>query len=575
MGLAAGGALVALLGSVGGPVATVGAPARAVRPHRAAAPVGPMVASRVLVPVSLGPAAGVATGPDGTTYVTEPHRTRTFALAPDGTESTVAEGVAGSKVAVGPDGTVVLSLADGLAWVAPDGTVRTTPDGGSAETDGLAFTSDGQLWLTDSGDDVLRTVDADGNGTVVDLTTAGQLRGLAAGPDDSLYAIDLDATDVVHRLPDGTESHVGFTTLADPVALDVEGDRIAVAGGGKVVIREGDGTEADAADLGDLEAEDVDLLADGTLLVAAHPVHDARYPVPPGGLLRVPPGGEPSRVAVGGDVAELSSVAPGPAGSALFTSYPGVRGYSDPNPLRQVDLDRNVADVATAGASGDLVDAAPDGTLYRSDFRTLRRIPPGGSPEAVALPTEPGLDAVIDLAIDERGTTYVAIGSGYGPGGYRVVRLEAGGGTTTVLEDRGNASMLFGIGAGGGLLLAAVGDGVGPHRLVEVHGDGTVTTRKELSTEPVDRVEVDALGNAYLLVARDRTVGIDVVAPDGSTRPLDYAGRAFPRDLAAGYDGTMYVVDDDLGVVALFDAVPIPTEPQPAVPVDGGADFTG
>jgi hypothetical protein len=274
-------------------------------------------------------------------------------------------------------------------------------------------------------------------------------------------------------------------------------------------------------------------------------------------------------------VATLASVAPGPSGSALFTSWVGARGYSDPNPLRRADLDGTVTDVATAGAAGALIDAAPDGTLYRSDYQTLWRIPPAGSPEEVALPTEPGFDGIVDLAVDERGTAYVAIGSGYGPGGYRVVRLEPGGGTTTVLEDRANQATLSALGAGGGVVIAVVDEFTDHARLVEVAADGTVRTRATLTQEPVGGLEVDAAGTAYVVRLRDEQAAIDTIAADGATGSVDYAGRRSPRSLAAGYDGTLFVVDDDLGVVALLDAVPIPAQPQPAVPVDGQAGFTG
>ncbi|MEZ5138442.1 MAG: hypothetical protein R2711_06660 [Acidimicrobiales bacterium] len=536
VGRAAVAAALVGLAATAAPLPTGGVPERAGQ----AAPLAP----EVLVPLAVSSAGGVAVGPDGTTYVTDAARGGLHAVAADGAGEQLARGVLSptTGVAVAPDGTVAVAYGSGVAVLGADGP-KVIPGASDAHTvAAVAYTSDGQLWALDDENRAIQRVDGDGPPTDV-YGSADQLRGLAAGPDDALFTIDRDTGDVLRRAADGTVTTIDFATLSDPRALDVEGDRIAVAVNGGVVIREGDGTEAPVPDLAVGNPLDVDLLADGTVLVAFAPNPSASSPSI-GGLLRKAPGQAAELVPVGGDVVStlFASIAPAAGGGAVFASWTGAPAYSDPNPLRSAAPGRAVADV-TAGGAGQRFDAAPDGTLYRTDLRTLWRVAPDGTTAEVALPTEPGLDAVIDVAVDEDGRAFVALGSGYGPGGWRVVRLEADGSTTPVAEDRANGAQLESLGAGGGLVLIAAIDGDGAtQRLLEVRGDGTTTTRAELAIDrQVQAIEVDAAGDAYVVRPRTGQSGrtaIEVIGADGAVEALDYEARTGPETWRPGSTAT-------------------------------------
>jgi len=169
--------------------------------------------------------SGLALGPDGTLYVADTGNHEIRRIAPDGVVSTVAgDGAPGYAdgpahqarfngpigIAVAPDGRIFVSdtYNDRIRVIGVDGNVTTlagserpgaddgVAEGASFDTPtGLAFDARGILYVADTGNRIVRTVDM--NGRVTTPTWAhgdGFFRpiGLAVGPDAELYVADED-----------------------------------------------------------------------------------------------------------------------------------------------------------------------------------------------------------------------------------------------------------------------------------------------------------------------------------------------------------------------------------------------
>jgi sugar lactone lactonase YvrE len=481
---------------------------------------------------------------------------------------------------VADDGRLAVAAVNTLAIVDGDGGRADVALPPNSTIDAIAWDTSGVLFATDEENGRVLRLEADGSWTDVDLATPGTFRGLAIDDDDALYVLDLDTDDVIRRATDGTEGPVGFVGLDDPVALDVAGDRIAVVQPSRVVVREGDGTEGSPTGLEAGNPQDIDLADDGTLLVGYYPSDGGRSgPPAPGALLRLPAGGAVERVTFG-DLGSFASVAAAGPATVLYGSWAGAPGYSDANPLRRVVGDGPPSDVGPADGLLE-VDAANDGTAYRSDGRRLVRVAPGGTATDVALPTEPGKDAVDGLSVDEQGRLFVALSSGYGTGAFEIVEPLAPGGPKTWYASDGSSEQLQAFAASAGVVQLVTYGTPGPQRLLAVRADGSVEERATLGEAPVDAMDVDAGGNAYLVSFPGNRGAITVVSPAGATSALAYQGQTFPRALSMGADGTLYVGDDLLGLIALDDVgaeaapAPPPGTPPPATPVPASPTFTG
>lgn len=224
---------------------------------------GPAVEARLRTPED------VAVGPDGSVYVAERGGDRIRRVRPDGTIVTVAgrggcpsltdcfSGDGGpatqaqlhrpTGIAVGPDGTLYLAdeLNHRIRRVAPDGTIMTIAgtgqtcdpcaddgDGGPATEARLThplrmeLAPDGSLYFVDAGarvrrigpDGVITTVAGDGNSGADDIPAAqsalGAPRGLAVGPDGSVYVSEVTSHKVRRITPDGMIRRVAGTGFA-------------------------------------------------------------------------------------------------------------------------------------------------------------------------------------------------------------------------------------------------------------------------------------------------------------------------------------------------------------------------
>lgn len=163
--------------------------------------------------------AGVAAGPDGTLYVTESRNHRIRAVSPDGVVTTLAgcgpNGVTNGKykndtgtkacfdsptgMAMGPDG--ALYVADSgnsvVRRVTLEGVTSTYAGGSAGNSDGplrsarfqnpegVAFGSDGTLYVADSGNDCVRSATAAGVKTIA--TGMKWPTGITVGNDGTIY----------------------------------------------------------------------------------------------------------------------------------------------------------------------------------------------------------------------------------------------------------------------------------------------------------------------------------------------------------------------------------------------------
>lgn len=143
----------------------------------------------------------VATGPDGTLYITGPNTSNLVEIAPG--RLTNVPGVGGGNVVAAGDGAVYVysAYSGGVTKIAPDGTLSTVS---AAAGDALTLDSQGSLYVRFASNQIGRvgadgmvmplagngTQGYDGDGGPALLAMLNQPSGLAVGPDGSLYIAD-------------------------------------------------------------------------------------------------------------------------------------------------------------------------------------------------------------------------------------------------------------------------------------------------------------------------------------------------------------------------------------------------
>jgi len=546
--------------------------------RRAAAPVEP----RILVDLSVARPSGLAVADDGTLYLTEPGTGRVVRLTDSGTEVLLRLGSdqEPNGLALTDDGTLVVAATSGIVTLGPDGTRHDLPVPGAGEIAAVDVDTSGVVYASDRTAKQVVRVEPDGTASVVPFTGLGEVEGIDVDDAGTVSVLDATAHDVVQRTAAGVQSSVGVTGLVSPVGIDITDGRMLIsdAGTGHLLERDADGTVRDLAT--DLPSpREVALPAGGAAYVAVDGTSGCRCPEAPGSVTRVPDGAAAGAIDLG-DHSTIRSVAAAGAATALFTSTDGAPGYGPDNPLRRIVGDGPAEDVPFAGDPG-AVDAAPDGTAYVVQFEgstsSVLRRSPDGSTGPVDLPTEPGMDQVAGISVDEQGRLFVAMGSGYGSGRFRVVEPLAAGGPK-VRYDSGGQS-LTAMAAAGGLLHLAVSDGPGVSLLRVDLGTGTVTDRGPLDAPPY-AFDADAAGTLYVIGDEPADApDIHVIDPAGAVTALPYRGQRQPNELSIGTDGTLYVVDAEIGLLALDGigpvTAPIPPTAGPAAPVPGAPALTG
>jgi len=202
---------------------------------------GPAASAKFDTPV------GVAAGPDGTLYVTESRNHRIRAISPSGIVTTVA--------GCGPNGQT-------------NGDYKNNSDGTKVCFDsptGIAFGPDGALYVADSGNSVIRRAELDGSTSTYagkdDGNNDGALRdarfsnpqGVAFGPDGTLYVADSGNDSVrtvqssgVKTIATGIKWPTGITIGSDGtiyVIATAEGRLYSIAAGVTTVMADQSGVD--------------------------------------------------------------------------------------------------------------------------------------------------------------------------------------------------------------------------------------------------------------------------------------------------------------------------------------------
>jgi len=481
----------------------------------------------------------LAAAPDGSLYVAdELGGGRIRRIDPRGTITTVAGGGEGGPDATsateasfgyGPLGPLAVDQAGNAYFVVDERVHVVRPDGG------------------------LSPVTSDGRGFAGDGGPAGQAqlnrpRGVAVGPDGSLYVADTDNNRVRAVRPDGT-----ITTVAGTgTRTDDDGD-----GNGN---GNGDGDGGPAAEATLVAPTGVATDAAGNVYVATSDATRIRRIDTKGVITTVARFG----LVFGGPATEMVVDAPGavcvdPAGTVYIAGY---------TPLMAVTTDGHVHQAA--GVNSPVPDllalaAGPDGSVYLTHDERVDRIYPDGTVVTVAgggvgsfdtgepLPPANGRRATSsvldpgDVAIGPSGELYVTSAS-------RVYRLNRDG----TLESIANLNTADGFDRAefDDMAIAVTRDGklyvAGDDRVFTVSGSGEIRVfagngdHYDPDDDGGDATEAALTEPEDLAVAPDGTVyiatmnGIRRVSPDGDIDTVLDGRAGTPGSLALDAHGNLY-----------------------------------
>ncbi|MGZ3667027.1 MAG: Vgb family protein [Ktedonobacterales bacterium] len=170
---------------------------------------------------------GLAAGPDGNIWFTEPQQSKVVRMAPSGQTSEYAiPGTAPYQISAGPGGSLWFIDAGGprLGRITPQGTTTfySLPESRLSGISGFAAGSDGNLWYID-GQHVGRVTPA-GTTTIFRFpadfpAVEGIPTPLIAGPDGNLWALDLTPGTLWRITPRGLTTRVDISVRAGACCL--------------------------------------------------------------------------------------------------------------------------------------------------------------------------------------------------------------------------------------------------------------------------------------------------------------------------------------------------------------------
>lgn len=450
-------------------------------------------------------------------------------------------------LALAADGTLFIAETDAgrVYRVSPTGARDVLPLQLDAPA-GLALSSDGTLFVADGRRVVV--VGPSGGQDAIDVPGSSGIDAVGVDGAGTVYATDPAAGRVFQIDPDGAVSELAVSGVTEPRGIDVTDDgTVSVIDGAAldVVRRTADGTQTTVDVTGLQDPRTLDIEGDEVL-------------------------------------------------SALFTSWVGAPGYSDPNPLRRADLAGGaVTDIPVAGHDVTGVEAAPDGTAYLlvtgagggQPRSIVRRSADGETIQPVPLPEDPATPEVVAMSVDEGGRLFVAMSTGYGNGPFAIIEPSAPGGPKTWYRTPNDARVaLGGMAAGDGkvfIVVSTLGD-PSTTEFQTVSPDGTLGHVRTIPSGSFLGMDVDVGGNVFLLASspvKAQSAPISVIAADGSVGTITYAGGQYPQAVSVGTDGTLYVADSQIGLIAFRDVGAVAGDEgvaaPPAEPVPGSASFTG
>jgi RHS repeat-associated protein len=525
---------------------------------------------------SLSQPDGAAVGPGGSLYIADTLNDRVRKVAPDGIISTVAgngtsvdSGDGGpataasvylpSGVAVGPDGSLYLTdpYYNRIREVTPDGIIHAFAGNGTggysgdgrpaikAELSfpfGLAIGPDGSLYIADTDNHVIRKVTPDGtistvagggpccfgDGGPATAAFLNEPNGVAVGPDNSLYIADSYDNRIREVTPDGI-----INTIA--------GNGTGSYGG--------DGGPATAASLSEPGA--VAVGPDGSLYIA-DTLNDRIRKVTPDGTISTVAGDGTCKClgdggpAIAASLSRPGGIAVGPDGSLYISD-------TQDNRVREVTSDGAINTIAGTGTQGYSGDGAPataanlnnpegvavgtDGSIYIADSgnSVIRKVAPDGTISTVAgngvssyggnglLATKAELNHPEDVTEGPDGSLYISDTSN------AVIRKVTPSGIISTVA--GGGAPPSGLGDGGPATAASLDVPSG----VAVGADGTLYIA-DTNNAVIRKVVPD--GTISTVAGSNGTQG-----PSGYGGPTTAAGLVSPTGVAVDPDGNIYITD--------------------------------
>lgn len=467
--------------------------------------------------VSLSAPRDLAFDHNGNLYISDFDAARVYVLSPQGSLSTAAG--SGKAGASGDNGPAIYAELNHPA--------------------GLAFDPQGNLYIADSGNHMIRRVRL---GVITSYARAATPTGLAFDPGGTLYVADASAGDISVIPLSGAASAIRIAALevsySSGLGLYASAGNEVVAAGGSVPVTlagggnlaHGDGGPATAARLNHPSGIAAD--SSGDVYIADRDNNRIR------------------RVAADGTITTIAG-----------TGVAGLSGDGGPASAAQLNGPSSV----TADASGN---------LYVADTGNarIRKITPDGK---ISSATNLGLVAPVYAVADESGKLYIA---------------DSGAGKILTAGSNGiPATLLSGLTSPRGLALDAHGDlyftDAGAARVAYLSPDGTITNVGSQWSIPRG-VSVDAAGDVF--VADTGRQQIVEVSPGGGSTVIAGAGTAgfsgdggaavsaqlgFPWDVAAATTGALLVADlDNNRIRSLTPSAAAPSQTQTTSPAPVAAD---
>lgn len=516
---------------------------------------------------------GLALDAQGDLYIADLGNARVRRVGLDGTITTVAGGgtlAAGGSNDGSPATMLVLSAPRNLAFdhsgnlyisdfgaarvflMSPQGSLSTLAGNGHAGASGdngpaanaelnhpagLAFDPQGNLYIADSGNHLIRRVRL---GVITSYARAATPTGLAFDAAGTLYTSDISAGDIAVIPPSGPASTIPVAALdvsySSGLGLYASAGNEVVAAGGAVPVALAGG--------GDLAH------GDNGPAVQARLNHPAGTSVDPAGNIYI----------ADRDNNRIRRVTPdGTVTTIAGNGAPGLSGDGGP-----------AASAQLSGPTSVTVDAS--GNLYIADTGNarIRKITPDGN---ISSATNAGLVSPVYAIADASGKLYIA---------------DAGAGKIlTAASDGVPKAVLSGLVSPRGLALDGQGDlyftDSGAARVAYLSPSGTVTNIGAAGAWNIPRgVSLDSSGDVY--VADTGLQQIIEIPPAGASTVIAGTGTAgfsgdngpalsaqlgFPWDVAAGTNGVLLIADlENNRIRALTPPAPIQTL-TPSTPAAG------
>ena len=457
----------------------------------------------------------------GNLYISDFNAARVLELSPQGLLTTVAgTGVAG---AAGDNGAAMQAQLNHPA--------------------GLAFDPQGNLYIADSGNHLIRRIKL---GIITSYARAATPTGLAFDPSGNLYVADTSGGNIAVIPPSGVSAAIPVAALdlsySSGLGLYASTGNSVVAAGGKVPVTlagggnlaHGDNGPATAARLNHPSGAAID--SSGNIYIADRDNHRIREVLPGGNIVTIAGTGTPGLSGDGGPAtsAQLntpSSVTMDSSGNLYIADTGNAR-------VRKITPDGKISSATNLGLISPVYAIADSsGILYIADSAAGKILTAGSNGIPATLLS--GLTSPRGLALDAQGNLYFT-----DAGAARVARLSPDGFTTD-----------------GSTAAISAGSAWNIPRGVAVDSSGNVYVA---DTGLQEIVEVSPAGDSTVIAG----TGTPGFSGDGG--PASSAQLGFPWDIALGSAGAALIADLENNRIRSL----TPAAPQISSPVTLAANIT-